>query len=50
MIGVVKIAVLGYVPLEFGASVGERDTTRNYENKWVEIHATENGAFTGVIF
>jgi hypothetical protein len=38
-------AVLG-----FGALVGERDTARNHENKWVETHAIENRAFTGVIF
>jgi hypothetical protein len=36
--------------LGFGALVGERDTARNNENKWVSSFTTERGVFTGVIF
>ena len=64
--GVVKIPVLIFITLQtsptgihlrrlyavlgFGTLVGERNTTKNHENKRVESCATGRGAFTGVIF
>ena len=38
-----------YAVTGFGALVGERDTTRNPEKKWVESDATKSGVSSGLI-